>query len=257
METLLFNPFSLAGRNILVTGASSGIGQQVAITCSRMGARTILIGRNEERLSDTKSQLTGSNHLVFSYDLTELEGLKDLVARIVAEVGPIDGLVNCAGISTVLPLKLMTSEKVESFFRTNVYATMELTRQVLNAKNISKQGASIIFFASVMGCVGEKAKSLYSMTKGALISGARSLAVEYAQKKIRINVVSPGVVETAINKDQPYLADPERRKVTESLHPLGLGTTEDVANACVYLLSDASRWMTGQNLVIDGGYTCL
>lgn len=253
----MYNPFTLEKKNIVITGASSGIGQQVAITCSRMGARTILIGRNEERLSDTKSQLTGSNHLVFSYDLTELEDLKDLVARIVAEVGPIDGLVNCAGISTVLPLQLMTPEKVESFFRTNVYATMELTRQVLSAKNANKQGASVIFLASVMGCVGEKAKSLYSMTKGALISGARSLAIEYAPKKIRINVVSPGVVETAINRHQPYLADPEKRKVTESRHPLGLGTTKDVANVCVYLLSDASRWVTGQNLIVDGGYTSI
>ena len=120
---------------------------------------------------------------------------------------------------------------------------------------MNKQGASVIFFASVMGCVGENAKSLYSLTKGALISGCRSLAVEYAPKKIRINVVSPGVVETAINRNQPYLADPEKRKHTEALHPLGIGTTEDIANACVYLLSDASRWMTGQNIIIDGGYT--
>ena len=251
----MYNPFSLEGKTILVTGASSGIGRQCAITCSRMGAKVALIGRNQERLSETRQQLEGDGHVVVSYDLTNLDGLKEMVAGIVAQMGAIDGLVNCAGISTTLPFKLMSPDKVEEYFRTNVFATMELTRQVLSIKNVNKLGASVIFFASVMGCVGENAKSLYSLTKGALISGCRSLAIEYAPKKVRLNVVSPGVVETAINRNQPYLADPERRKVTESLHPLGIGTTEDIANACVYLLSDASRWVTGQNLIVDGGYT--
>lgn len=251
----MYNPFSLEGKNIVVTGASSGIGQQVAINCSRMGAKVVLIGRNEERLAETKAQTEGSGHLVVSYDLTEQSGIKDMVASIVAQMGPIDGLVNCAGISATLPFKLMSPERVEEMFKTNVFATIELTKQVLGIHNVSKQGASVIFFASVMGCVGENAKSLYSLTKGALISGCRSLAIEYAPKKVRVNVVSPGVVETAINRNQPYLSDPEKRKITEALHPLGLGTTEDVANACIYLLSDASRWVTGQNLIIDGGYT--
>ena len=250
-----FNPFTLAGNNILVTGASSGIGQQIAITCSKMGARMAIMGRSEERLEETRRQLVGSGHLVVSHDLTELDGLKGIVKGIASQFGPLDGLVNCAGISTVLPLQLLSPEIVEEFFRTNVYGTLELTRQFLNIKNVNKQGASVIFFASVMGVVGENAKSLYSMTKGALISGCRSLAIEYAAKKVRVNVISPGIVETAINKNQPYLADPEKRKITEANHPLGLGTTVDIANACVYLLSDASRWVTGHNLVVDGGYT--
>jgi NAD(P)-dependent dehydrogenase (short-subunit alcohol dehydrogenase family) len=251
----LFNPFSLEGKTIVVTGASSGIGQQVAIACSQMGAKVALIGRNKERLEETILQLQGEGHLSISYDLTDMEHQKEVVTDIVTRMGLIDGLVNCAGISTTLPLKMMPPAKVEEFFKTNVFATIELTRQVLNIKNVNKQGASVIFFASVMGCVGENAKSLYSLTKGALISGCRSLAIEYAPKKIRLNVVSPGVVETAINRNQPYLADPEKRKITESLHPLGLGTPDDIANACIYLLSDASRWVTGQNLIVDGGYT--
>lgn len=250
-----YNPFSLEEKNIIVTGASSGIGRQVAISCSRMGANVVLIGRNIERLKETRSQLVGEGHWVISYDLTDVEHQKGMVADIVAKMGVIDGLVNCAGISTTLPFKLLSPEKLEEYFKTNVYATVELTRQVLNIKNVNKKGASVIFFASVMGCVGDNAKSLYSMTKGALISGCRSLAVEYAPRKIRLNVVSPGVIETPINKNQPYLADPEKRKHTESLHPLGIGETVDVANACIYLLSDASRWITGQNLIVDGGYT--
>ena len=250
-----YNPFSLEGKTIVVTGASSGIGRQCAIDCSRQGATVVAIARNEERLDETFSLLEGEGHLSICYDLTDLVHQKEMVSDIVTRMGMIDGLVNCAGISTTLPLKMMPPEKVEELFKTNVFATIELTRQVLNIKNVSKQGASVIFFASVMGCVGENAKSLYSMTKGALISGCRSLAIEYAPKKIRVNVISPGVVETAINRNQPYLADPEKRKYTESLHPLGLGTTEDIANACIYLLSEASRWVTGQNLIVDGGYT--
>ena len=250
-----YNPFSLERKVILVTGASSGIGRQVAIACSKMGARIALIGRNIERLEDTLAQLEGDGHIRISYDLTDLNHQKELVSSIVSKMGEIDGVVNCAGISATLPFKLVTPEKIDVFFKTNVYGAIELTRQVLSGKNVNRQGASVIFFASVMGCVGENAKSLYSMTKGALISGCRSLAIEYAPKKVRVNVVSPGVVETAINRNQPYLADPIKRKMTEELHPLGLGKTEDIANACVFLLSDASRWMTGQNLIVDGGYT--
>lgn len=251
----MYNPFTLEGKNIVVTGASSGIGRQVAISCSRMGAKVVLIGRNKERLTEAYQQMEGTGHIIESYDLTDLANQKEMVGSFVSKIGAIDGLVNCAGISTTLPFKLMSPEKVEKYFKTNVFAAIELTRQVLSAKNVNKQGASVIFFASVMGVVGENAKSLYSFTKGALISGCRSMAIEYAPKKIRINVISPGVVETPINMNQPYLADPEKRVVTESLHPLGIGTTEDIANACVYLLSDASRWVTGHNLIVDGGYT--
>ena len=252
-----FNPFSLEGKNIIVTGASSGIGRQCAIDCSKMGAKVALIGRNAERLEETRKQLVGDGHVVVRYDLTDLEHQKEMVTGIVEQIGVIDGLVNCAGISTVLPFKLMTPDKLDEFFKSNVFSAIELIRQVLSIKNVNKQGASVIFFASIMGCVGENAKSLYSLTKGALISGCRSLAVEYAPKKIRINVVSPGVVETPINKNRPYLADPDKRRVTEAKHPLGLGTTCDIANACIFLLSNASKWVTGQNFVIDGGYTTI
>ena len=251
------NPFTLQNKNIIITGASSSIGQQTAILCSQMGARVALIGRNEERLNETLSQMEGEDHLTLSFDLTSTEGIKGLVTDIVSKLGPIDGLVCCAGISGILPLKLMTVGQQEQYFRTNVYAAIELTRQVLGIKNIRKEGASVIFFSSVMGVVGENAKSLYSMTKGALIAASRSLAVEYAKKKIRVNYISPGVVITPINAYQPYIADPEKRAELESKHPLGLGQTSDIANACVFLLSDASRWMTGQNLVIDGGYSAI
>jgi NAD(P)-dependent dehydrogenase (short-subunit alcohol dehydrogenase family) len=251
----MYNPFSLEKKTILVTGASSGIGQQTAILCSKMGAKVAIIGRNQERLQQTLSQMEGEGHFMMSFDLTETENIKDIVADIVSKLGPIDGLVCCAGISGILPLKLMSVEHQQQYFRTNVFATIELTRQVLGVRNVNKKGASIIFISSIMGVVGENAKSLYSMTKGALISASRSLAVEYAKKKVRVNCISPGVVITPINVNQPYIADIEKRAILEAKHPLGLGNTVDIANVCIFLLSDASRWVTGQNLIIDGGYT--
>lgn len=250
-----YNPFSLENKTILVTGASSGIGRQCAIDCSKMGAHVVLIGRNEKRLSDTYSQLEGDGHMVVAFDLTNSAELKKMVADIVGNMGPIDGVLHCAGISETLPLKLLKYDVLNKFFHNNVYGAIELTREVCSVKNVSKEGASIVFFSSIMGCVGESGKSLYSMTKGALIAATRSLACEYAKKKIRFNCVSPGAILTPINENLPHMADPEKRQALSDRHLLGLGKVSDVANACIYLLSDASRWVTGQNLIVDGGYT--
>lgn len=252
---MTFNPFTLSEKTILITGASSGIGRQCAIDCSRMGARVVLIGRNEERLAETRRQMTGNGHVVMSFDLTDFDRIGVLVADIVTRCGPLHGVLHCAGISTTLPLKLMSTEQLDRFFRNNVYSAIELTREVCKIRHMSKEGGSIVFFSSIMGCVGESGKSLYGMTKGALISAARSLACEYAKRNIRFNSVSPGAILTPINADLPHMADPDLRRQLEDKHLLGLGRTEDVSNACIYLLSDASRWVTGQNLIVDGGYT--
>lgn len=251
----MFNPFTLENKTILVTGASSGIGRQCAIDCSKMGAKIVLLARNEERLNETLSLLEGKGHLLVTQDLTDFEVLPQLVKDIVSKVGTLDGALHCAGISNTEPLKLVNVERLEEFFRANVFSAIELTREICKLKNINKEGASIVFFSSIMGVVGESCKSSYSLTKGALISGMRSLAVEYAKKKIRFNCVSPGVIETQINANQPYMKDPELRAQFEAKHLLGIGQCTDISNACIYLLSDASRWVTGQNLIVDGGYT--
>ena len=251
----MFNPFTLENKTILVTGASSGIGRQCAIDCSKMGAKVVLLARNEARLKETLSLMEGEGHLLVSQDLTDFEALPQLVKDIVGKVGPLDGALHCAGISNTEPLKLVGVERLEEFFRANVFGAIELTREICKLKNVNKDGASIVFFSSVMGVVGESCKSTYSLTKGALISGMRSLAVEYAKKKIRFNCVSPGVIETPINANQAYMKDPELRAQFEAKHLLGIGQCTDISNACIYLLSDASRWVTGQNLIVDGGYT--
>ena len=249
------NPFSLENKVVVVTGASSGIGRQCAISCSEMGAKIVLIARNKERLKETLSLMRGEGHLIVPFDLTNYEDIKVCVKDIVAHCGRINGVLNCAGISTTLPLKLIDREQLDTFFHTNVCSAIELSREVCRVSNVSKEGASIVFFSSVMGCVGESGKSLYSMTKGALISAARSLACEFAHRNIRFNSITPGAILTPINENLPHMKDAELRKKLEDKHLLGLGSTEDIANACIYLLSDASKWVTGSNLVVDGGYT--
>lgn len=251
----MFNPFTLEGKTILITGASSGIGRQCAIDCSKMGAKVVLVARNEERLRETESLLEGNGHYKYACDLTNFEVMSSNVKKIVSCMGPIDGVLHCAGISTTEPLKLTTVDRLDEFMRSNVYSAVMLTKEICKIGNVNKSGASIVFFSSVMGVVGESMKSSYSLTKGALIGGMRSLAVEYGKKKIRMNCVSPGVIETPINVNQPYMKDPELRAQFEAKHILGLGNTTDVSNICIYLLSDASRWVTGQNIIVDGGYT--
>lgn len=250
----IFNPFNLENKKVIVTGASSGIGRQCAIDFSRMGATVIMIARNEDRLNKTLQELTGHGHIIISADLTDFDAIPNIVASIAQAVGKFDGLVNCAGISTTLPLKLMPASKLDEFFRTNVYSAIELTREATKVKHMNT-GGSVIFFSSIMGCVGESGKSLYSMTKGALISAARSLACEFAKRQIRVNCVSPGAILTPINEKLPHMSDPVLKKQLEDKHLLGLGRTTDISSACIYLLSEASRWVTGQNLIIDGGYT--
>ena len=250
-----FNPFSLSGKTIVVSGASSGIGKQCAIDCSKMGAKVVLLARNEQRLKETQGQMVGDGHLVFCLDLTDFSLVEKTVKTIVAEVGPVDGVINCAGISTTISLKLTKTETMENFFHTNVYSAIALSKFFCKRGNINKTGASIVFLSSIMGLVGEKGKSLYSMTKGALLSAARSLACEYAERNIRFNCISPGVVITPINQNLPHISNPTQRNELEAKHLLGFGEATDVSNACIFLMSDASRWITGQNLIVDGGYT--
>lgn len=251
-----YNPFSLENKVIIVTGASSGIGAQCAIDCSKMGAKVVLVARNVERLNQILGQMEGEGHIVLPLDLSLSDGLKERIKDLVKQVGKINGVVNCAGMSSVTPLKLVTDELFDRFFHANVYSAINLSKEVTRVGNYDKEGGcSIIFFSSIMGLVGDKCKTLYSATKGALIAASRSMACELAKNNVRVNVVSPGAIETPINAKLPHMADPELRKELENKHLLGLGRCSDISNACIYLLSDAAKWVTGQNLIVDGGYT--
>jgi len=250
------HPFDLTGKHIVISGASSGIGRECAIKCAAMGAAVSILGRNEERLHQTLTDMAKpKKHKMYLVELTNEEMVSQTINSIVADSGEIHGLLNCAGISTTILMKSITKKKLDEFFENNVYSAFFLTKEVCKPNHFAKEGGSIVFFSSVMGSYGEIGKSLYGMTKGALQAGVKSLACELAHKNIRVNAVSPGVIITPINEKLPHIADPEKRHELENMHLLGLGKTEDVAYACIYLLSDAARWITGINLFVDGGYS--
>ncbi len=249
------NPFSLQDRLVLVTGASSGIGRACAIICSQMGAKVVLFGRDHGRLNETLRYMENSEeHLVFAVDLIEYEKTAVIIKEVVARKGRIDGLINCAGISTTLPLNAISPEKMYMFFQTNVIGSINLTKHVIKSAHFSETGGSIVFISSVMSVAGENGKTLYSMTKGALVSATKSMAIELAKRKIRVNALSPGVVETPMSEAAVYSKDEDALQKIKDLHPLGLGKPEYVANVCAFLLSDAAEWITGTNVIVDGGY---
>lgn len=249
--------FSLEGQTVLITGASSGIGQVCAVACSQAGARVLACGRNETRLQETLAQLD-NQHLKHRTLLMELNhpGAVDAIMRTLQDEGVrIDGFVHCAGVSTTLPLRNFKPEQMQQMFSTNVTAALYLAKWLTKKKFVPANGQSIVLISSVMGNLGESGKHMYSATKGALQAAARSLAVELAPKKIRVNTISPGVVDTLMSQNAVYSRNEEARKAIEEMHPLGLGRPDDVAAVVLFMLSSASRWITGVNLVADGGYS--
>ena len=251
---MISSPFSLQGKTVIITGASSGIGRECAIQCSRMGARVISLGRNEQRLNELMGILEGEGHSMRVFDLTDLDGIKNLVNDIYANYGKVDGFVHSAGIEKTAPSKLLLPSDYEMLLRVNTISAFEFVRQLCQMKYFN-QGGSVVLIASITALIARNGLTAYSASKGALISGSRILALEYAKRKIRVNTISPGTIKTPLMENYlSSLSETDREKRLEGF-PLGIGEPSDIANACVYLLSDASKWMTGQNLIIDGGYT--
>lgn len=250
----MFNPFSLEGKTILVTGASSGIGRQCAIDCSKMGAKVILVARNEERLAETLSQMEGEGHRSFSYDLSELGGIKDFISTVVEESGKLDGFIHAAGIEMTKPVKLHTPGDYEQVYKVNALSGFEFVRHISSVKNLNK-GGSMVLIASITAVIGRGSVAAYAASKGAMVSATRTFALEFASRQIRVNCVSPGTILTPLMQNYLNTLDEEAYEKRVDGFPLGLGKTTDISNACIYLLSDASRWVTGQNLIVDGGYT--
>lgn len=248
------NPFSLEGKNILITGASSGIGRQCAISCSQMGARVTLVARNEERLKETLEQMEGEGHIYRIYDLEDIENISALVEEIVTNFGKIDGFIHAAGIEKTAPIKLLVPKDYEHIFKVNSLSAFEFVHQFSNKKYFN-DGGHIVLISSITAVIGRGGVAAYAASKGAMVSAVHSMALEFAKKRICINCVSPGTVLTPLMQNfLSTLSEKDYQKRIDGF-PLGLGETEDVANACIYLLSDASRWVTGQNLIVDGGYT--
>lgn len=244
----MYNPYSLEGKTILVTGASSGIGRASAIECSKMGASVVITARNEERLQETLLAMEGKNHFVFPCDLSDETGIDNLVNN----VPVLNGLLNNAGFTKTLPIQFINSGDLNSILRINTMAPVLLLQKLLKKKKL-KKSSSVVFTSSMAG-IGftSVGNSMYAASKGALSAFIRCAAKELAPKGIRVNAVCPAMVDTGI-LDSGTISK-EQLEEDKKRYPLGrYGRPEDIAWAIIYLLSDASSWVTGDNLVIDGG----
>lgn len=246
----MYNPFSLLGKTVFVTGASSGIGRSVAIVCSKMGAKVIITGRNEDRLQDTFSKLEGDNHQFHICDLNQVDQYKDLIEHLPA----LDGVVHSAGISNFKPFQFLKGDDYNEMFGINVFAPAQITGALLKAKKLQKN-ASIVFITSISGILTSYyGGALYSSTKGALNGMLKGMALDLSSKKIRVNGVMPAMINTDI-LNNGTLTD-EQVEADVKKYPLGrYGNVEEVAYAVIYLLSEASSWTTGTNILLDGGRT--
>jgi len=235
-------------KRIIVTGASSGIGKEIALTLAKEGANIVICGRSEKRLEDVKNEI-GSSCMKALFDVTDARAVKDLVSNL----DSIDGIVHSAGANRILPIGLYTEENISNLMKVNYVAPLLMTQELIKKRKLGK-GGSIVFISSVMSLVGNEGNSIYAGTKAALVGSMRCLALELAKRSTRVNCISPGFINTAMTDENIRINDEEIARQI-SLHPLGAGKTIDIANVCVFLCSDYSRWITGQNLVVDGGYS--
>jgi NAD(P)-dependent dehydrogenase (short-subunit alcohol dehydrogenase family) len=246
----MYNPFSLNGKTILVTGASSGIGKAAAIECSKMGAKVIITARNEARLTQTLSELEGKGHQMVLCDLNN----ESAIDKMVDELPEVQGLINNAGFTKLLPVQFISSSDINKILQVNTVAPMILLQKLLKKKKL-KKGSSIVFTSSMAGLGSSSVgNSMYTASKGAISAFIRCVALELAPKNIRVNAVCPAMVDTGI-LDSGTIS---KEQLDEDIknYPLGrYGKPNDVAWAMIYLLSDASGWITGDNLIIDGGVT--
>jgi len=243
----MYNPFSLEGKTILVTGASSGIGRATAIECSKLGASVVITGRNEERLNETFKSLEGDGHLQIVADLTK----QDDIDRLVSQIDRLDGLVNNAGVGRNKPVGFIKMEDLDYVYQANVFSGILLTKALLKKKKINR-GGSIVFTSSISSRLNSPGIAMYASSKAAITSYMRSCAVELGDKQIRSNAVLPGMVETKLITRGDYTEEDMNRD--KELYALKrYGKPHEIAYAIIYLLSDASSWVTGTSLVVDGG----
>jgi len=248
----MVNPFSLQDKTVLITGSSSGIGRSIAIECSKMGAELIITGRDKQRLNETFNHLAGQNHKQFIADLSIQEEIDCLINN----VSTLDGIVHAAGIVRPKPFPFLTRAELEYVFNTNFFSSALLTNGILRNKKLRK-GASIVFISSISGIYCSfLGNSSYSASKGAINGLVKGLALDLASKGIRANCILPGMISTNIIKDGSITE--EQLNSDRKLYPLGrYGRPEEVAYAAIYLLSNATVWMTGTNILLDGGYTLI
>ncbi|HRD65447.1 MAG TPA: SDR family oxidoreductase [Candidatus Competibacter sp.] len=244
------------GRRILVSGASSGIGRAIAIELLQHGARVVLLGRRKEKLEET-AQLSGipEHAEVAVQDLTCLEGIGPAVNEMSARLGRFYGLCHCAGVVQTLPLAASKPERVRAMLNLNFVAGLELARAIIQRDVLAESGGSILWITSIYAHVGAPGQIGYCASKGAITAAVRAMALELAGRKVRVNCISPGLVRTEMTEAENSRMSKEQWARIASLHPLGVGEPRDVARAAVFMLDPNNRWITGSDLVVDGGYT--
>ncbi len=249
------NPMDLTGANVLVTGASSGLGRASAILMSQLGAKLLLVARNEERLKKTVDALDGEGHQSVPFDLSDVATIPAMLTEQTASFGKLDGVVHAAGILNTRPLRVSSPEVFESIYRLNVVAAGQLLRGITKRSVVGENGCSVVLVGSVTSSVGAPGLAAYSASKSGLLGLMRSAALELAPSRIRVNAVLPGQFESPMADQQWKSLTDEQVAQIRAMHPLGFGQAADVANCVAFLISPAARWVTGSSLAVDGGYT--
>lgn len=245
----------LTGKRILVTGASSGLGRETSFVLSKLGAKVVLVARNKERLEEAYNRLEGTGHSVYEYDLEQLDGIPKLLKDIAAEQGRLSGLFHAAGVASASSINMVKEKSIDSIFLSSAFASLMLARG-FSHRDVREEGpGSIVFMSSAAALTGTKGMAIYSSSKAAVDGAVRAIAVELADKGIRVNSIAAGMIKTKMHSTFENNASSEVMDKKESLHPLGFGVPSDVAFAAAFLLSDASRWITGTTMVVDGGFT--
>ena len=255
---MMIDYLNLNNKHVLVTGATSGIGRETAVLLSELGAKVSFIGRREEKLQETLSMMSGTNHLPVCFDLAETGSIEAIIKRIVEKNGPFDGYVQCAGTNKDLPLNSVKYEKIHELMLTNFYSFFETVR-VISRKGRFNGGLSIVAVSSTAAECGVMSQTAYSASKAAINGSMRAMAIELAPKGIRVNTVLPGPTNTEMYRDYLSLRSGVKEtgavKIVSPRNYLGMNEPLDVANAIVFLLSPASKMITGVELPVDGGYT--
>jgi NAD(P)-dependent dehydrogenase (short-subunit alcohol dehydrogenase family) len=242
------------GRWVVVTGASSGLGRACAQELSAQGARILLVGRDRSTLVSARDTLTGAGHEMLVLDLENVDAIAPEVGRIAEGLGRVYGLCHAAGMVETGPLTAMTPDSVRKVMAVNTLSGLELARAVARRNVMEPEGGSLLFVSSIYGLVGAAGQTAYSASKGAMTAAVRSLAIELARRRIRVNAISPGLVMTPMTETALAALSREQVAAIEQRHPLGLGSPADVARAAVFLLAPATKWITGVDLIVDGGY---